>query len=167
MSFIARCGRPVAALSVVVGCAVVLSSASDVPFTVHQKAYYLDEKTVDFVRPGLVIKITGVNIATDGTIRARFRLSDPRGLPLDRLGITTPGAVSVSLVAATIPKGQTQYTAYTTRVVTSPITNATAVQAGAGANGVFEQTSEGEHQYTFNTKAPATLDRTATHSVGV
>ncbi|MEK7405436.1 MAG: hypothetical protein AAB225_10040 [Acidobacteriota bacterium] len=107
MSFIARYGRPLAALSVVVGCAVVLSSASDVPFTVHQKAYYLDQKTVDFVRPGLVIKITGVNIATDGTIRARFRLSDPRGLPLDRLGITTPGAISVSLVAATIPKGQT------------------------------------------------------------
>ncbi|MEK7405435.1 MAG: hypothetical protein AAB225_10035, partial [Acidobacteriota bacterium] len=43
----------------------------------------------------------------------------------------------------------------------------TAVQAGTDANGVFEKIAEGEYQYTFNTKAPATLDRTATHSVGV
>lgn len=160
--------RPLAAVSILVGCALVLTSATNAPFTVHQKAFYLDPVQVNFVRPGLVIKISSAEIATDGTIRVRFKLTDPQGLPLDRLGITTPGAVSVSLVAATIPKGQTQYTAYTTRVVTSPITRVTATQPGTDTPaGAYQQVSEGEYTYTFSIRAPANFDRTATHSIGV
>jgi hypothetical protein len=36
----------------------------------------------------------------------------PRGLPLDRTGVTTPGTVSISMIPATIPKEQTQYISY-------------------------------------------------------
>ena len=160
--------RPLAAVSILVGCALVLTSATNAPFTVHQKAYYLDPVQVNFVRPGLVIKISSAEIATDGTIRTRFKLTDPQGLPLDRLGITTPGAISVSLIAATIPQGQTQYTAYTTRVVTSPITRVTATQPGTDTPaGAYQQVGEGEYTYTFSIRAPANFDRTATHSIGV
>jgi hypothetical protein len=54
--------------------------------------------------------------------------ADPRGLPLDRNGVNTPGPRSTSFVAAFIPKGQTDYIAYTRRTQTSPITNNSAVQ---------------------------------------
>ena len=75
--------------------------------------------------------------------------------------------VTTSFIAATIPSGQTQYVAYTTRLQTSPITSNTATQAGADTNGVYLKTADGEYQYTFGTKAPSTLDRKATHSIGV
>ncbi|MBI3693453.1 MAG: OmcA/MtrC family decaheme c-type cytochrome [Acidobacteria bacterium] len=156
----------VSALAILVGSAWLVSSAPGPNWTVHDKAYYLEPRMVNFVRPGLVLKIVSAEITSDGTMRARVKLTDPKGLPLDREGITTPGAISVSLIAATIPKDQTQYTAYTTRVQTSPITKVTAVQPGTDVGGVFEKLAEGEYQYTFATKAPTNLDRTATHTIG-
>ena len=107
----------------------LLISASKPAFSSHEKAYYASASAVNFVRPGLVTKILSANIAGDGTIQARFRITDPQGLPLDRLGVETPGAVSTSFLVSAIPNGQTQYVAYTTRVQTSPITGVTATQA--------------------------------------
>ena len=152
---------------VLIACAGILISASGPEFSPHEKAAYADPNLVNFVRPGLVTKILSADIGADGTIRVKFRLTDPKGLPLDRLGVTTPGAVGTSFVIATIPSGQTQYTAYTTRLAASPITGVSATQAGADAGGTYQQTADGEYTYTFNTKAPSTIDRTATHSVGV
>ncbi|MBI1895593.1 MAG: OmcA/MtrC family decaheme c-type cytochrome [Acidobacteria bacterium] len=150
---------------VLAGCLALASSSGD--FNEHQKAAYLDPNLVDFVRPGLVIKITGAEILADGTIRARFKLTDPKGLPLDREGVSTPGAISVSFIAATIPAGQSQYTAYTTRVAgPSPITGQSATQAGTDSGGTFNKVAEGEYTYTFGTKAPSSIDRAATHTIG-
>lgn len=56
-------------------------------FTSSQKAYYLDPKQIAFVRPGLVVRILSASIDNEGRIQARFRVTDPRGLPLDRLGL--------------------------------------------------------------------------------
>src|SRR5579864_3000790 len=102
--------------------AICLQSESSYSFSKHQKAYYADANVINFVRPGLVFKISSASIAQDGTITARVLVTDPQGLPLDRNGVDTPGSVSISFIAATIPKGQRQYTSYTTRVQTSPIT---------------------------------------------
>jgi OmcA/MtrC family decaheme c-type cytochrome len=146
--------------------ALALSGAPKSPYSANDKAHYASEATVNFVRPGLVIRILGVEIAQDGVIRARYRLSDPRGLPLDRLGVTTPGNVNISFVIATIPAGQAQYTAYTVRTQNSTITGRSAIQAAADTNGVHTQTAEGEYTYTFGTRAPTGIDRAATHSVG-
>jgi OmcA/MtrC family decaheme c-type cytochrome len=123
-------------------------------------------RDVTFVRPGLVIKITGAEIAGDGTMRVRVRLTDPRGLPLDREGNITPGAVSVSFIAAHLPPGQSQYVAYTTRRQTSPINNVSALQATGESNGTFTKVADGEYVYTFAVKAPADIDRAATHTIG-
>jgi hypothetical protein len=114
--------------AVILGSALLVSSERPA-FTQRDKAFYLDEKEASFVRPGLVIKITSADIASDGTIKTTFKLTDPKGLPLDRLGVVTPGNVGVSFIAATIPSNATQYTAYTTRVQTSPITSRSATQA--------------------------------------
>jgi OmcA/MtrC family decaheme c-type cytochrome len=158
--------RLVLALIIVLG-SVVLISAPGPSFTKHNKAFYADPSVINFVRPGLVLAIQNATIAQDGTITTRVKITDPKGLPLDRQGVTTPGTVSLSFIAAVLPKGQTQYTSYTTRSVTSPITSVSAVQAAADSNGTFKQVEDGVYDYTFKTKAPAGFDATATHTVGV
>src|SRR5438105_10848863 len=117
--------RIVLIITVLAG-AVGLQSASKSPFGKRDKAYYADANAINFVRPGLVFKVASAQIAQDGTITARVLVTDPMGVALDRDGVYTPGPISISLVAATIPKGQTQYVAYTTRQQTSPITKVTA-----------------------------------------
>ena len=146
---------------------LALVSAPKPPFNKHQKGFYANPQLIAFVRPGLVVAIESANIADDGTITAQFKVTDPQGLPLDRTGVYTPGAVSTSFIAATINKGDEQYTAYTTRLQTSPITKVSATQAGTDSGGTYQQVGDGEYIYTFHTKAPTTLDRSATHSIGV
>lgn len=136
-------------------------------FRQTEKAYFADEKLVSFVRPGLVVKVTAAAIAADGTITADVRVTDPRGLPLDREGLTTPGAVSLSFVAAALPKDENRYTSYTTRIRVATGTGRQAVQAAADAGGTFTKLEDGVYRYTFRTKAPANIDRSATHSIGV
>ncbi len=147
--------------------AIGLQSGSSSPFNKHQKAFYASQNIINFVRPGLVFKVTAASIAQDGTITARVLVTDPQGLPLDRKGVDTPGTVSISFIAATIPKGQQQYTSYTTRVQTSPITKVSATQASGDSGGSFTANADGDYTYTFKTRAPSGFDATATHTIGV
>jgi OmcA/MtrC family decaheme c-type cytochrome len=146
---------------------LLLVSAEGPQFTVHDKAYYADANLVAFVRPGLKVEIVSASIDPDGTIKTRFKISDPRGLPLDREGVFTPGPVSLRFLAAYIPRGSSQYVSYITRTQTSPITGASAVQATDEVNGTFTKVADGEYIYTFRNKAPANFDRTATHTIGI
>jgi OmcA/MtrC family decaheme c-type cytochrome len=77
----------------------------------------------------------------------------------------------VSFLAAYIPKGQTQFYAYATRVQTSPITNVSATQASTDSGGTTTQVGDGEYLYTFKTKAVgqnnAPYDPTLTHRIGI
>lgn len=157
--------RIVVMLAILIGAAALVSAPKS-PFTEQDKAYYADANLAAFVRPGLIIKVASAEIGQDGTIRARVRLTDPRGLPLDREGIATPGAVAVSMIAATIPRGQQLYTSYTVRTQTSPITRQSAIQAAADTGGRWEKVADGEYLYTFGTRAPANIDRAATHTIG-
>jgi OmcA/MtrC family decaheme c-type cytochrome len=164
-------GRYALALGLVTGSVLLMSAPKKTAFTPHDKAYYASEATVNFVRPGLTFKIVSANIAADGTISVDFKMTDPKGLGLDRDGITTPGAVSTSFIAAYIPKGQTQFYAYTTRVQTSPITKVSATQAGSDTGGTYKVVGDGEYIYTFGTKAKSQTggawDNTLTHRIGV
>jgi OmcA/MtrC family decaheme c-type cytochrome len=159
-------GRIFVVFLVVAGAALLVSSERPA-YSPSEKAFYADPKLVDFVRPGLVTKITSAEIATDGTIRARVKITDPKGLPLDREGITSPGAVGISFVAGFIPAGEAQYKGITTRVQTSPITGVAATQPAADSGGTWQKVADGEYQYTFRTKAPATLDRSGVITVYV
>ena len=157
--------------TVLLAGAALLVGQSDRPvFTANDKAYYADSALVEFVRPGLVLKITTADIASDGTIRVRFTLTDPKGLPLDKDGITTPGGVSLSFIAATIPNGKREYTAYTTSNRTLKAPDGTPVSRtlpGTDSGGTYETMGPGDYRYTFHTKAPANFDNTATHTIGV
>lgn len=158
---------PIVAVAILFGSALLLSSSDGPVFTTQDKAFFADPALVSFVRPGLVIKITSASVASDGTIQVQFTLADPRTLPLDRNGITTPGAVSTSFVAAYIPRGQINYIAYTRRTQTSSITNVSAVQPAADSGGTYQQTGDGQYTYTFGAKAPSGFDIGATTTIGV
>jgi OmcA/MtrC family decaheme c-type cytochrome len=146
--------------------ALILSGDSEIGYGALSKARYASREVVNFVRPGLTIKINSAEIAADGTISTVFTVTDPKGLPLDRNGVTTPGAVAVSFVAAYIPNGQEQYTAYTTRAASGAAV-ASTLQAGADANGTFTAIADGQYRYTFRTKAPSGYDKSATHTIGI
>src|SRR5579872_3486417 len=121
-------------------------------FSTHEKAFFADAQTVEFVRPGLTITIASASIAKDGTIAVTYNLTDPSGLPLDAAGITTPGVVAPSFVAAVLPANQDQYTAYTTRVQ-SGAALPSQVNAGADSGGTTTSSAAGTYTYTFKAKA--------------
>lgn len=155
------------ALAFLAGSAILLSSSDKPAFTAMDKAFYADASAINFVRPGLDVEIESASIAADGTIKARIKVTDPKGLPLDLDGITTPGTISTRFVIGVIPNGQRQYISYITREVSSTITNQTATQATSDSGGTFTKEADGVYTYTFGAKAPAGFDSSATHSIGV
>ena len=85
--------------------------------------------------------IQDVTISADRRLRVIFSIANDPGLPLDRLGIATPGAVSSSFVTAHIPVGQSQYAPYTTETRTDPITAESAVLAAANTGGATSKSA--------------------------
>ena len=158
---------------VVVGLAAVAAAAAQSTgfrsitefLNPHQKAFFLDTPTAEFVRPGLNITVQSAAIASDGTITTTFTVADPGGLPLDIAGVTTPGPITLSYVAAYIPQGQEQYTAYTTRTVTGTLIPSSK-QPGADSGGIRVNNAPGQYTYTFATKA-TNFDPTVTHTIGI
>ena len=144
--------------------------APNAGYSVHEKAAYMEQNLVNFIRPGVKVKVVSAAIAKDGTITARVNITDPKGLPLDRDGITTPGPVSMSLIAAYIPAGQKQYVSYTTTTLKASQpgnTNAPQIQAANDSGGTWTKNAEGDYTYTFKTKAPTTFDPKVTHAIGI
>jgi OmcA/MtrC family decaheme c-type cytochrome len=158
--------RPIIVIAMAFACvSLVVTGSPHEPSRGNQKASYANPNLVAFVRPGLVIKITSAQMDQGGAISVQFSLTDPQGLPLDRTGVSTPGAVSVNFIAAYIPSGQEQYVDYVTRAATGAVSG-TVTQAAAESNGVF--TAEGQgYRYTFSTHAPAGFDPSATHTIGI
>ena len=167
MSFKWKLPHLAAGLICLAGTLTLRGGASKPVFSRHDRAYYLPQNQIDFVRPGILFKITKVQIAKDGTISANFQITDPQGLPLDLNGVTTPGPVKVGMTLATIYNDHVseEYTNHILRTVTDPKTGNTAQQAALDSGGTFQQIGGGLYTYTFKTKVP-NFDPTATHSVG-
>ena len=159
--------RSAIALVLIAGAAVLPSATRKSAFTPRDKAYYADASTVNFVRPGLTIKIVSAQIAADGTLSVDYKLTDQDGNGLDRLGITSPGAIALSFLVDYIAKGQAQFTSYVTRQRTSTDGTITVTQATTDSGGVQTQVGDGEYVYTYATKLPKGYDPTASHRVGV
>jgi OmcA/MtrC family decaheme c-type cytochrome len=148
------------------GCVFCLAAQKNPGFTPHEKAYYADPSVVAFVRPGFVITVVSATITSGGTISVDYKLTDPKGVALDRSGIVTPGPITLSFLAAYIPKGQEQYTSYIVRTATAP-SGAMATQAASDSGGTTQTVAVGEYVYTYGTKAPSGFDATATHRIGI
>jgi OmcA/MtrC family decaheme c-type cytochrome len=104
--------------------------------------------------PGLALAITGLTFA-NGHATVAFTLTDPKGVGLDRAGLFTDGTISVGFVLAQLaqnPDGSpAQYTAYTTRVQTTPDGAHSATQGAAESSGTFAvvDLAKGAYTYTF------------------
>ncbi len=154
-------------LAIVAVLAASLASATKHQYSPREKAFYADPASVEFVAPGLTITINSASISSTGTISVTYTLTDPNGLGLDIAGVTTPGTISVSYVAATIPANQEQYTAYTMRAASGTLLG-TIQQPGADSGGTRTAlATAGQYQYTFATKAPSGFDVAATHTIGI
>jgi OmcA/MtrC family decaheme c-type cytochrome len=136
-------------------------------YSPQAKEHYLSTDDFGYVRPGFHIQVNSVTIPSDNRPIVDLTFTDDLDQPLDRAGKVTPGALTVSLVLAWYDAGARQYTAYTTRVQTSPITNVTATQAAADAGGTFTDLELGHATYKFRTALPAGYDRTKTHTVAI
>ncbi|MBC7924582.1 MAG: OmcA/MtrC family decaheme c-type cytochrome [Bryobacteraceae bacterium] len=154
------------ALGILALGAGVAGTTGKAPFRPNAKAAFADPKTVSFVRPGLSVKVNSAEIAADGTVSVVFNVADPRGLPLDREGIVTPGTVALSFIVAHIPQGQQQYVSYTTRSATG-VVSGTVTQAASDTGGAYTRIAEGQYRYVFRTKAPTDIDRSTTHTIGI
>ena len=135
--------------------------------------YYLTTEDVQYVRPGLRIKVNSVTVGSDKRPVIDFNIYDDLDQPLDRNGKVTPGAVSLSFILAGYNTAERHYTAWTTRTVTTPASSphpgVTAVQAGtdgAGAAG-FTDLEVGHYTYKFRTAVPADAPASQTQTIGI
>ena len=72
----------------------------------------------------------------------------------------------MNVIAAVLPKDQSQYTPYTADVRTSEITGNSVVNGSPDEGGTSQKLADGEYVYTFGTKAPSGFDPSATHTIG-
>ena len=118
---------------------------------------------VDLTITSLAFDATGATIA--------FTLKDAHGAPLDRTGHLTAGKVDMGFVLAQLADNLDgsagQYTAYTTRQVTSTITGQTATQATTEAvESGFTVVDVTQGTYRYRIAAPlAGLDTAKTQTV--
>ena len=121
--------------------------------------------------PGLKFEILGAEIA-DGVAKATFKITDDEDAPLDLNGLNTEGAVTPRFVLSWLDiyasGDPLQYTAYTTKAQTSPITGITETQASTDSGGTFAEIGVAEGTYTYTFATPIVpVDATKTHTVGV
>ncbi len=136
-------------------------------YSASEPEHYLSVEEYQWIRPGLQITVESVEIPADRHPVVTLSYADDLGQPLDRHGVLTPGAVSFSFILAWYDGDERDYTAYTTRVQTSPITGDSAVQASADSGGTVEDLGTGRIRYTFGTELPADFPASKTHSLGI
>lgn len=164
-SSLSRISRIPAVLLLVAG-SVALVGGSKTPYSRGFKVPRTGQAPIDFVLPGLSITVNSASISSAGVIGVTYTLTDPTGLPLDATGATTPGVISLGYVAAYIPAGEEQYTAYTTEQATGAVLG-TITRPFFELGGTATQVGPGQYQYTFMAKAPAGFDPTVTTTVAV
>jgi OmcA/MtrC family decaheme c-type cytochrome len=123
--------------------------------------FYLSDDQIAWIRPGLNITIVGVtDLAPGKKPVVEFTITDDLKQPLDRLGGTTPGPVSVSFILSRWDPATRYYVPYTFRV-RNGVTNPSADQGGT-----FTEVAIGRYKYTFGTTLPADMSLTATNTLG-
>lgn len=124
-------------------------------------------ETPRFTGPGVVVALSDPAVAADGTASVTVTLTDSGGVPLDRTGRLTEGAVRLGFVLASLDEVGGAAGAYlpaTTAFRAGPA--GTAALGEAESSGTFEPLGPGEYRYTFAATAdPARAG--LTHTIAV
>jgi len=136
-------------------------------YVVGEVEYYMTDEQKEFIRPGLTTEIVSIEIPADRKPVVELTFIDDMDLPLDRAGRLTPGPITASFVLAWWDNELRQYTSYTVRTQTSPITGVSAIQAAADSGGSWEDLEIGRARYTFGTVLPDGFDGSKTHTLYV
>lgn len=131
------------------------------------KEFYMTADELGYIRPGFLITVNSITIPEDRRPLVDLSFTDDFDQPLDRLGQVTPGPLSISQVLAWWNAGTRYYTAYTTRIQTSPITNVSATQAAADSGGTWTDLELGHATYKFKTALPEGYDGSKTHTLAI
>ena len=116
-------------------------------YTPADKEYYLTESQMDFIRPGLKITIGAVtDMAPGKKPTVEITMTDDLNQPLDRLGGTTPGVVSVRFVPAVFDIASNYYT--------DLLVSATNGQPTRDNTGTWVDMGAGKYKYTFAATLP-------------
>ena len=145
------------------------SQSSD-PKTIYvpqEKEYWLSADEFGYIRPGLHITVNSITIGDDRKAVVDLSYTDDLNQPLDRKGQITAGPISTSFILSWWDPSTRNYTAYTTRKQTSPITGVTATQAGTDSGGTLTDIDLGHATYKFGTALPAGFDAAATTTLGI
>ena len=139
-------------------------------FGPHELEAYMSNDGIAYIRPGLKIKVNSVTVSS-GKFIVDLNLTDNFDQPIDRLGKTTPGAVSISYIMAGYDATTRHYTSFATRTVAAapgtPGQGNSAVQATADSGGTTVDLETGHVKYTFKTTLPASFDPSKTCTLGI
>jgi OmcA/MtrC family decaheme c-type cytochrome len=135
-------------------------------YAASQAEHYLTADQIAYIRPGLNITVGSVSIGADRKPVVDVTFADDAGQPLDRLGVQTPGTLSVSFILSWWDPTARYYTDYFTRPETDPVSGRKENQAST-ASGTWEDLSVGHAKFHFTSALPATYDVTKTHTLGV
>jgi OmcA/MtrC family decaheme c-type cytochrome len=136
-------------------------------YATSQAEHYLTAKQLAYIRPGFHVTVKSVTIGADRKPVVQLAFTDDLGQPLDRLGVETPGTLSLSFLIAWYDPVNIDYVNYITRPQTSPITGVTANQASTDSGGTWTDTALGQATYTFGKALPSGYDATKTHTLGI
>jgi decaheme c-type cytochrome, OmcA/MtrC family len=139
-------------------------------YALSQVEAYATASDIAFIRPGLKIIVNSITIGVDRKPVIDVSLTDSLDQPIDRLGKTTPGPVSLTFVLSWYDPATRQYTSYATRTQTSPADSpkpgVTATQA-TGLSGTITDLETGHAKFVSTTVLPAGFDQTKTHTLGI
>jgi hypothetical protein len=126
--------------------------AAEAGFTAADQEFYLEADAFFFFRPGVAFELIDFEIPDDLQPVLTFKLTDPRGLPLDRNGVYTPGEISNTISLTYIPQGEEEKVSYT------PFYD---------RGGVYTDEGDGVYTYKFAAVLPEDYDADATTSLVV
>ena len=136
--------------------------AAPTAYAVTAKEAYLAPEALTYIRPGFNIKIQAVtNFVPGGKPVVELFLTDDAGGPLDRLGLQTPGVISMRFIPALWNPAQRRYTDYI-GYNADPAKNANPSRDNTGT---WQDLEVGHYKYTFFNALPATMDPTKPHTL--
>lgn len=139
--------------------------AAPAAYAATAKEAYLAPEALTYIRPGFNIKIQAVtNFAAGQKPTVELYFTDDLGGPLDRLGLVTPGTISVRFIPAVWDPATRRYTDYL-GYNADPAKNANPTRDN-GTTGTWQELEVGHYKYTFGNAfaLPATMDATKPHT---